>query len=184
LSINRNYYPKLKLFNKFIVFSWDFVINFIFINLNKLINIKSHIYSFISYYIDLSSCLALKKFFNNMGSLNIVYNKEFDWNYDFKYLFFFNKSIEELEHLKFFLFISCDIRLESPLLNIRIKKNYNVNKNNELFLYSYGLALKHLTYPLKFIGNCIFKFLSILRCKQRFLCDLFFKDFISNSFFL
>jgi hypothetical protein len=92
-----------------------------------------------------------------------------------------------LELIKFFLFINCDLRLESPLLNIRIKKNYSLNKNNELFLYSYGLSLNYLTYPIKNLGNSILKFINFLEGKQRFACDFFFKyfytfNYVSNSY--
>jgi len=72
--------------------------------------------------------------------------------------------------------------LESPLLNIRVKKNYNLNKNNELFLYSYGLSLNYSTYPIKNLGNTIFKFISFLEGKQRFSCDFFFKNFNTFNF--
>src|SRR3982750_2022658 len=90
--------------------------------------------------------------------------------------------MEQLEYVKFFLFISCDIRLEAPILNIRIKKNYNMNKNNELILYSYGFYLNNMSYPLKLLGNSILKLLLIFRNKHRFLCDFYFKNFISSTF--
>jgi hypothetical protein len=97
-------------------------------------------------------------------------------------LFHFNNILENLELINFFLLVACDLRLEAPLINIRIKKNFNVNKNNELFLYSYGLALKFLTYPIKNLGNNILKFLLLLEGKQRFLCDLFIKSFVSLKY--
>jgi len=78
--------------------------------------------------------------------------------------------------------VACDLRLEAPLINIRIKKNFNINKNKELFLYSYGLALKFLTYPIKNLGNSIFKFFLLLEGKQRFLCDLFVKSFVTLKY--
>jgi hypothetical protein len=87
-----------------------------------------------------------------------------------------------LEILNFFLFISCDLRLENPLLNIRIKKNYNLNKNNELFLFSYGLSLNYLSYPIKNLGNSIIKFLIFLKGKIRTFSNFFFKSFLSFSF--
>jgi hypothetical protein len=74
------------------------------------------------------------------------------------------------------------LRLEAPLLNIRIKKNYNLNKNNELFLYSYGLSLNFSTYPIKNLGNSILKFLNFLEGKQRFSCDFFFKNFYTFKY--
>jgi hypothetical protein len=90
--------------------------------------------------------------------------------------------LESLEFLCFFLFVGCDLRLENPLLNIRIKKNYNVNKNNELFLYSYGLSLINMNYPIKNLGNSILKFLIFLKGKVRLFSNFFFKSFLSFSF--
>ena len=97
--------------------------------------------------------------------------------YDLTEFFCLNILIEYLELIKFYLFIGCDLRLEAPLLNIRIKKNFNINKNNELFLYSFGLSLNYATYPIKNIGNTILKFLKFIEGKVRFACDLFIKNF-------
>jgi hypothetical protein len=66
------------------------------------------------------------------------------------------------------------------VLNIRIKKNYNINKNNELFLFSYGLSLNNLNYPIKNIGNSIVKFLKFLKGKVRFFSNFFI--FLKNKF--
>jgi hypothetical protein len=93
-----------------------------------------------------------------------------------------NNTLEILEFLFFFLFIGCDLRLENPLLNIRIKKNYNLNRNNELFLYSYGLSLNNMNYPIKNLGNSILKFLQFLKGKTRLFSNFFFKSFFSFSF--
>ena len=90
--------------------------------------------------------------------------------------------MESLEFLHFFIFISCDLRMENPLLNVRIKKNYNFNKNNELFLFSYGLALNNMNYPIKNLGNNIIKFLKFLKGKVRLFSNFFFKLFFSFSY--
>jgi hypothetical protein len=102
---------------------------------------------------------------------------------DFNYLFHFNNLLEDIEFFNFYLLIACDLRLEAPLLNVRIKKNYNANKNNEFYVYSFGLALKFLTFAVKNVGNSILKFFFFLEGKQRFLCDLFFKSFYSLKYF-
>jgi hypothetical protein len=74
------------------------------------------------------------------------------------------------------------LRLENPLLNVRIKKNYNINRNNELFLYSYGLSLNNMNYPIKNLGNSISKFLIFLKGKSRIFSNFFFKSFSTFSF--
>jgi NADH-quinone oxidoreductase subunit G len=184
LYINRVNYPKFKLINKLIVISWDFAIYLFYYFLKKIINKKSNIVASIGNFSDLQVTLSLKNFFNSFGCSNIFYNfKQLKWIYDFKYLFQFNNIIEDIECFNFYLFIACDLRLEAPLLNTRLKKNYNLNKNNDLFFYSYGLSLKFLTFPIKNLGNNIKKFLLFLEGKQRFICDLFLKAFFTFKYF-
>ena len=184
LLINRINYPKLNLLNKYIVISWDFATVIFFKYLKNTIYKQNDLFSSIGYFTDLQTSLSLKTFFNIFGCSNILYNlKKINWIFDLKEFFCLNILIEDIELIKFFLFISCDLRLESPLLNIRIKKNYNINKNNELFLYSFGLSLNYSTYPVKNIGNSIIKLLHLFEGKLRFSCDLFIKSFYSFNIF-
>lgn len=85
--------------------------------------------------------------------------------------------------MNFICLINCDIRLESPLLNIRIKKNYNLNKNIELFICSFGLSLKYSSYPIRHLGNTLKKFLFFLEGKLRYFCNLVIKEFFNFTFF-
>ena len=180
LLINRINYPKLNLNNKFIVISWDYAILWFFKFFKNVILKNHNIIASVGFFSDLQTTLSLKGFLNTFGCSNILYNlKKINWIFDFKDLFSLNILIEKLELIKFYLFISCDLRLESPVLNIRIKKNYNLNKTNELYIYSYGLSLNYSTYPIKNLGNSISNFLNFLEGKQRFACDLFFKNFYS-----
>lgn len=179
LLLNRINYPKLKYMNKFIVFSWDFSIKYIL----KWIKRKNNfICGILGAFVDIVTSLSLKNFFNVIGVSSIITYLKSKWMYDFKFFYLINNTLENLEILNFFLFISCDLRLENPLLNIRIKKNYNANKNNELFLFSYGLSLNYLSYPIKNLGNNIIKFLMFLKGKTRTFSNIFFKSFLSFSF--
>jgi len=179
LLLNRINYPKIKYINKFIVFSWDFSIKYIL----KWINRKNNfIIGILGAFVDIITSLSLKNFFNIIGVSSIISYFKSKWIYDFKFFYLINNTLENLEILNFFLFISCDLRLENPLLNVRIKKNYNLNKNNELFLFSYGLSLNYLSYPIKNLGNSIIKFLIFLKGKIRTFSNFFFKSFLSFSF--
>jgi len=179
LFLNRVNYPKIKYINKFVVFSWDFLINYIL----KWIKRKNNIsYGILGPFADIITSLSLKNFFNIIGISSIITYFKFKWIYDFKFYFLLNTTLESIEFLFFFLFISCDLRLENPLLNIRIKKNYNMNKNNELFFYSYGLSLNNMNYPVKNLGNNTKKFLGLLKGKVRIFSNFFFKSFLSFFF--
>lgn len=57
-----------------------------------------------------------------------------------------------------------------------------MNKNNELFFYSYGLSLSNTGYPIKNLGNSILKFLILLKGKNRIFSNFFFKSFYSFSY--
>ena len=179
LLLNRISYPKIKYINKFIVFSWDFLINYI---LKWMKSKNDLIYGILGPFVDIITSIALKNFFNIVGIDNIILYFKFKWIYDFKFFFFLNNSLESLETLFFYLFLGCDLRLENPLLNIRIKKNYNINKNSELFLFSYGLSLNNMNYPIKNLGNSIIKFLNFLKGKTRSFSTFFFKSFFSFSY--
>lgn len=179
LLLNRIIYPKIKYFNKLIVFSWDFLIKYIL----KVIKLKKNfIVGILGPFIDIITSLSLKNFFNIIGVSSILSYFKFKWIYDFKFFFLLNNMLESLEFIYFFLFIGCDLRLENPLLNIRIKKNYNINRNNELFLFSFGLSLNNMNYPVKNLGNNIIKFLKFLKGKIRIFSIFFFKFFNSFSY--
>jgi len=181
-NMNRNYYPKIKILKKFIVFSWDFVINYLFFKLNSYINLNKSINCCIGNYLDFATALSIKGFFLSLGLQNIIYNDKLCWIFSFNFFFFLNNTLYDLENDNFYLFIACDLRLEAPVLNVRIRKNFNKNKNNELFLFSYGLGLKHSTYPIKNIGNTVLKLFEFFMGKSRHFCAFFFKDYMTVKF--
>jgi len=68
-----------------------------------------------------------------------------------------------------------------PLLNSRLRKNY-LSTNKLLSIYSVGLAIDHLTYPVINLGNSITTLKRLIEGKNYFLKDLLFKDFINLAF--
>lgn len=178
LNINRCYYPKLNILYKFLVISWDVAIDFIFCYIKRFIYIFQSFYSLMNPFIDLPSCLSLKKFFNVLGGSKIFYKKRNKWIFDFKFFYLLNNKIISLENFKFFIFIACNLRLEMPLLNLRIKKNYNVNKNKDLYFFIYGLSLNYFTFPIKNMGNNLFKWFKFLEENKDFFQKFFLKNFL------
>lgn len=69
---------------------------------------------------------------------------------DFRFLYLLNDTIVNLETKINNLFIGLNLRLESPLLNARLRKSYLVNTG--FISYSFGLAVNYLTYPVLNLG--------------------------------
>ena len=58
-------------------------------------------------------------------------------------------SLEVLNHV---LFIGTKLRLESPLMNVRLRKSF---LNNNTKFYSLGFAINYLTFPVINLGNSV-----------------------------
>jgi len=73
---------------------------------------------------DLESCIAAKMFCNSLGSSNIYsdYNTKTPKNIDFRSNYTFNTTLAGIEESDVCLVIGADIRTESALLNLRVRK--------------------------------------------------------------
>ena len=61
-----------------------------------------------------------------------------------------NDTLVNIENKNNILFVGTNLRLESPLVNARIRKSY---LNNTSFnAYSFGLSINYLTYPVLNLG--------------------------------
>lgn len=182
LNIQRLSYPKISLNNKFIIISWSLAIYF------YLNNIYKFRFNFLKVicgpFFDLDSSLNLKKFFNSFGCSNINYFECSSNNFvsDFRFFYFLNKTLSKLGNLNNLIFIGTNVRMELPLLNIKIRKNF-LDNNNLLNIYSFGLALDYLTYPVKNLGNSIKSILTFMEGKFYLNFIIFFFDFLNINFF-
>ncbi len=103
-------------------------------------------------FIDLEGALALKGFFTGFGCGFFIFQYELmNLLSDFRYLFLFNQSLESIEICKIFLLINTNLRLELPLLNSRLRKNY---LNNRITFKSYAIGFfnEFLGYPILSLG--------------------------------
>jgi len=119
--------------------------------------------------------LLSKNFANNFGS-SATLQSDFSFfkTYsivDFRSNFLLNRTLTSIENNDLYLFINTNLRLEAPLLNIRIKKNFN--KNN-IFIAVIGNILQ-LGYYYKNIGVSSKNFLSIIE-GTHWICKLFVKS--------
>lgn len=187
LNIQRLNFPKISFNNKFIIISWSIALYFYLKNIYKFK--KSYLQSIVGPFFDLEAASSLKQFFTSFGCCNYNYYENSMNNnfHDFRFIFLLNKTLLDLENLNNLFFIGTNLRMELPLLNIRIRKNY-LEKNNNLNLYSFGLALDYLTYPVLNLGNSMKSILLFIESKFNLNYLIYFYDFIninySNIFYI
>lgn len=115
-------------------------------------------------FLDLSTALVLKNFFHSFGCSNVFYENIFYRQSDLRAFYFFGATLLSLESSSFFLFIALNLRLEAPLVNSRLRKNYLHNLAATVY-YSLGFALDYLTFPVINLGNSMLSVLSLLEGK-------------------
>ena len=148
----------------------------------RYLNSQSSVLAFNGMFADLKSINSVKKFFNSIGS-EIFYSDFIDVDADFRDNFLLNNLLINLDNNLFFIFFGFNSRLESPILNSRLRKLYLLNDN--LKFYGFGVNTSYLNLPLQVYGNSIFKLIHILKSKISFNKDTLFNSYnysIFNSF--
>lgn len=176
----RLYYPKLKLHLKFIILSWKYaLILFLHLLYNKC---KNNIDIYCGPFISLDLALTLKSFLNSLGCSNIYYFENNINNIDFRYSYILNITLKNFYKINSLLLIAINPRLEIPLLNSYLRKNYLNNFNFKV--YSIGYALDYLTYPVINLGSSIknlYKFLMGLNLiSNYFLINDYYNHYYFN----
>lgn len=132
----------------------------------------------------------MKNFFNSFGCSNIFYhNLDFtNINVDFRFLYLLNLTLEELEDTSFIILFNTNLRLENPLLNSRLRKNYLKSRSlphRQFTVLSFGQAINYAGYPVINVSNNLKAFLLFIQGKYYFFNNIFFNpsNFRSLSFF-
>lgn len=178
LNIQRVLTPKIRIQGQFVNCSWATALELVS---NRLFSNKwNHLQVICGNYVDLITASYAKKFFNSFGCNNIVYqySSEYmpsDWQCDF----LLNYSMEQIESFDVILLINTNLRVENPLLNSRLRKNY---LNNKGVIYSFGNGLTYSTYPVINIGNSLKSLMLFLQGKYYYFNKLFFHSFYNMSY--
>lgn len=179
-NVQRLMNPLLKIEDgNFIVLSWLKLFFLFFFNLLKYLNINSSVLAFVGMFSDLKSISSIKFFFNSIGS-NIFYSDFINIDVDFRDNFLLNNLLINLDNQLFFIFFGLNTRLESPILNSRLRKLYLLNDN--LKFYGFGINNSYLNLPLNIYGSSIFKLILVLKSKLTFNKELLF-NFYNYSIF-
>jgi len=179
-NIQRIRNPMMKLESgKFITISWLKVAHLFFDNLNKHLDNNSSVLSFSGMLSDLDSVNHMKTFFNSYGG-NSFYADFFDVNADFRSNYLMNSMMVNLENNTHFVFFCLNTRLESPILNSRLRKLFLLNEN--IRFYGFGLNSSYLNLPISLYGNSFVKLLDILNFKSELSRDLLFSSYNYSIF--
>lgn len=169
IKLQRLKNPLIKKSNseKYLITSWNYIFNriWLFFYINKFIlNKKINLFSFYDSFIELESIYLLKIFTNYFGSSFHTLKNEINNNntlvnfYSDRNYYLLNKDLNFLEKNDLLFLFNINVRLESPLLNLKIRKLYI---NNKLFIISLSQTL-NLSYYVKQIGissDIFFKFI-------------------------
>ncbi len=203
---NRLISPFIKDNDKFHLKSWSNV----FFNLKNIL-LKKRINFIIGNFIDVETAVLLKKITKKLGSfsLKVNLNNNLLINNDFRKNYIFNINLKDIEKFKNVFLFGLNLRMESPLLNLKFKyfsdknliKLFNIcgsSFNFNYFIYSFlnnFIELKKILEGKSLLNNIFFfssntlflfgeNFLNILNNNFLFLNFFFyFKNKINYSFF-
>jgi len=136
----------------------------------------------LGHFIDLDTAIALKDFFNGLGCSGLSLEDSFNFSSDLRVSYLLNTTIVSLENSYIILLLGTNLRIEIPLLNSRLRKNY-LSTNKQLLVYSIGLAIDYLTFPVKNLGNSLYYLKSFFEGNSIILKDLLFQNFVNPAFF-
>ena len=119
---------------------------------------------------------SLKEFFNYIGCNNIYYSSSLhNYNCDFRFLYLLNVTLLELDEADMIILVGSNLRLESPLLCSRIRKLY-LSNDYDLPVFSFGLNISYLTFPVYNIGNSISSLMRFVNGKMPVINSFFFRQ--------
>jgi len=128
----------------------------------------------------LEAAFMLKKFFLNLGCNNFFFVDDFVSNGDFRFSYLLNTTLVALEQFVNVCFIGTNLRLEAPLLNVRLRKAFLAI--SAFKAYSLGSSINYLTYPVQNLGNTVKTYYQFLEGKLFFLRELFIFDYYNLAY--
>lgn len=129
--------------------------------------------AFIGPFLDLESVISLKSFFSSFGCSRFNYQFNYGSLFDYRFQFLISSTLEYLEKTNFCIFLGLNLRMESPLLNARLRKNFLKTSSNFLCLY-FGLSLDYTSFPAFSIGNSLKNFKFFIEGRSFAFSNFFF----------
>jgi len=169
--------PLIKKEGNLVPISWESSFN----EFKKILNSKVYqIDSFCGELVDLETLLIFKNFLNKLGVSSFIspYTSKSNSLSYFRNLYVFNIDNQKLSTINNLIFINLNLRLENPILNLKIRKN--VLKNN-LKIFNIGFGY-NLTYSFLNLGNNLMTFLKLIEGQSK-ICQTLFNNKL-NYFFV
>jgi hypothetical protein len=143
--------------------------------------LKKNIFVFFENFIDIETALNMNKYFNGLGAE--VNNIDlFLFNSDFRKNFLMENINYILNNLENLLIIGVNLRLELPLLNSRLRKA--INNNREIKVFSLGLSNIYGNIKSLNLSSSIYGIKKILNGRGLFFDFLSDKNDIFKNIFL
>ena len=172
----RLHFPQFFYNNKFINISWNEVFHLLFyllksIDLSTFIS-KLNYNFFLGSFLELSNIYSIKTFTYSLNSNTSILNTV--TFIDFRSFFFSTISLKTIKQKKLFVLVNLNLRMELPLLNLKIRRQI---LNYKLLVYYLGLAV-NLNYFYEYIGNSILNLILILKGQSWLSFKLFSLNFL------
>lgn len=203
LKIQRLHSPMIKISGEFIHTNWEtaFSIASFFLNsfssfnsgyFSTFLNKKSSIIGLFGDLVDSETLVILNDFFHELGSSIVISQNFLNLNLDFRSNYLLNLSLNYVEKADLFILVGLNMRLELPLLNLRIRKSF-LNNNSPVISFGFSTSLTYNFFQQGNNNNSVFRFLNGKSYASKCLIDSKFpiifigtnlsKNF-SNNFFL
>lgn len=131
---------------------------------------------------DLESACSLKGYFNSIGCSSVSFFERLGY-FDFRFLYLLSSGICYFDKADLIFLFFSNLRLEYPLLNSRLRKNFLYNTREFLFVFCFGFFNDYLTFPVITIGNSLKSINDFFYARIKIFSKLFLNNFVCLSFF-
>ena len=128
-------------------------------------------------FVELELIFSLKNFLNSIGCSNLYYTNCLNLCGDTRLNFLFSNTFLSLGKVLFYFIFALNLRLELPLLLIRIRKFFFLQDQNLLF-FSFGLNVKFLgdLVNVKNLGNSVLSIKNFFEGKFKSISNFFLQN--------
>ena len=166
--------PILKNKNDFLFCSWDLVFPYIYLKFLKSDKKLKNLGFFFNNLLDFNT-LLFTKLISNLNGFNILVNKKI--NISDYYNFYINPNLlKNIDNKKFIFLIGVNLRLDSPILNIRLRNN--VLNAKSIFVNFGSKRWDNLNSLM--LGLNSLDLINFFKGKHKY-CSLFLKKLIKSS---